>query len=88
MPVGFTDSLKGNIELLQELIGGLPPSKREVAKRAAVMIENTVNKIKRDHGASDPAVGLGMAFAVCMIADQLLEADNEGDRKGLIQLLT
>jgi hypothetical protein len=87
MSVGFTDSIDGNIELLRELIGSLPPSKRDVCRRAAAKIENAVNAIKNDHG-NDPAVGLGMAFAVCLVAKQLLESDNEGDKEGLIQLLS
>lgn len=85
--VGFTDSIEGNLELLKELISGLPPSARPRALRAAVMLENTVNAIKKDEG-SDAATGLGMAFGVLMIAKQLLESDNEGERKGLIQLLS
>lgn len=87
MSAGFSDSIDANIELLRELIDGLPPSERPYAKRAMVLIGRAVSSIRKDTGGN-VAAGMGVALALVMIAKQLLESDEEGERGGLIELLS
>jgi hypothetical protein len=83
----FTDSIDENIEILRELLGGIPPEARRRAKRAAVEIENVFSGLQKNH-PKDPAVALGAAFAVFLLAQRLVEAKEQGGSdKGLIQLL-
>lgn len=83
----FTDSIENNLETIRELMGALPPSERERGKRAAVMVEKTVNAIIKDN-QGHPAAGLGMAFAVFIVAQRLVAAPQEGDgEQRLIKLL-
>jgi len=82
----FTDSIAHNKELIATILEETPPSMRADAKRAAVAIENTVNAIKRDRRS--PAAALGMAYAVFAIAAQLVEAEQQGERGSLIQMLS
>jgi hypothetical protein len=84
----FTDSLSENIEILRELLGGIPPEARRRSKRAAVIIDNVFTGLQKDY-PKDPAVALGAAFAVFLIAERLVEAKEQGGSdKGLIQLLS
>lgn len=84
----FTDSIDENIELLRELVGGLPPEHRRMAKKAAVTIENVFTKLQKDH-PKNAAVALGAAFAVFLLAQRLGEAPEQGGSdKQLIQLLS
>lgn len=81
------DSIHENIELIGELLAGMPADARERAKRAAVRIENIIVKIQKD-SPKDPAVAIGVAFAVHIVAQRLVEkaADKEAD--SVIQLLS
>lgn len=81
----FTDSVQHNKELIATIIGEMPPSWRHQAKRAAVMVENTVNQIRADNSAT-PAPALGMAYAIFTIAAQLIEAEQTGDRSRILLL--
>jgi hypothetical protein len=84
----FTDSIDGNIELLRELIAGLPPGARNRAKRAAVEIEKTVLGLKKEH-PHDSAVAAGAAFAIFLFAQRLVESPPQDSKeRGLIQLLS
>jgi hypothetical protein len=84
----FTDSIDENIELLRELLAGLPPEHRRMAKKAAVSIENVFTGLQKDH-PKNPAVALGAAFAVFLLAQRLGEAPEQGGSdKKLIQLLS
>lgn len=84
----FSDSIDENIELLRELLGGLPPEHRRMAKRAAVQIENVFTKLQKDN-PKNAAVALGAAFAVFLLAQRLGEAPEQGGSdKQLIQLLS
>lgn len=84
----FTDSIEQNVELLRELIGGIPPGRRRQAKAAAVAIEKTWNDLIRDN-PKNPAVALGAAFAIYLLAQRLGEAPEQGGSdKKLIQLLS
>jgi hypothetical protein len=84
----FTDSISENIELLRSLVGGLPPEHRGMAKKAAVSIENVFTRLQKDN-PKNPAVALGAAFAVFLLAERLCEAPEQGGSdKKLIQLLT
>lgn len=84
----FTDSIDSNLEVIKELLGGIPPSERDRAKRAAVMIEKAVTGLIKDN-QGHPAVGLGMSFAIFVIAQRLVQSPQSGDsEKRLIQLLS
>lgn len=87
MSQGFSDSIEGNIDVLRELIEALPPSQRPIAKRAAALVEKTVMAIRKDT-QGNVAAGIGMTYAMCVIVKRLLESDDEGERGGLIQLLS
>jgi hypothetical protein len=84
----FKDSIEENIELLRELLGGLPPEHRRMAKKAAVTIENVFTQLQKDH-PKNAAVALGAAFAVFLLAQRLCDAPEQGGSdKQLIQLLS
>ena len=82
----FSDSVDGNCEILKELIGGIPPSQRNKAKRAAMKIEKAFTDLQRDY-PKDAAVALGAAFAIYLIGQRIVEQAKESDGKGLIQML-
>jgi hypothetical protein len=86
----FTDSVSENVEILRELLGGLMPEHRRRAKKAAVALENVFNDLKKDY-PRDPAVALGAAFAIFIMAQRMVEAPKQGDKvadgMGLIHLL-
>lgn len=81
----FTDSLNENVETIRELLAGMPATARPRAQRAAVKIEKLVMGITKDN-PKDPATGLGVAFAVMLIAQQMVQSQGAGE-KSLIQLL-
>lgn len=83
----FTDSIANNVEVVSELLKGVPPTSRERAKRAAVMIERVWTQLQRDY-PRDPAVALGAAYAVFKFAEKIIETGADGQQKGLIQLLS
>lgn len=83
----FSQNIDENCEILKELIGGIPPTQRNKAKRAAMKIEKAFTDLQKDH-PKDAAVALGAAFAIYMIGARIVEQAKEGDGKGLIQLLS
>ena len=84
----FNDSIENNLEVIKELLQGVPPSERDRAKRAAVAVEKVITALIKDN-QGHPTVGLGMAFAVFTIAQRLTASPQEGDSdKRLIQLLS
>ena len=84
----FTDSIDENVELLRELIGGIPGPRRKQAQKAAAAVEKTWNDLIRDN-PKNPAVALGAAFAIYMLAQRLGEAPEQGGSdKKLIELLS
>ena len=89
MSTGFTDSIDGNIELLRELLRGQPRGALERSKRAAAAVEGLILRIQKD-SPKDPAIALGVAFALHVIAQRIVQADGgpeTGGDKPLIQLL-
>jgi len=86
----FTDSIDENVEILREMLGGIMPEHRRRAKKAAVALENVFNGLKKDY-PKDPAVALGAAFAIFIMAQRMVEAPKQGDKSGdgmgLIHLL-
>ena len=85
----FTDSVDENLETLRVLLAGIPPDARNRAKKAAVSLENVFSRLKQEY-PHDPAVALGAAFAVFLMAQRMVEAPKQGDNNegvGLIQLL-
>lgn len=85
----FTDSCENNLEILRELLSGIPPVARKRAVAAAVLLENTFTRLQKDH-PKDAAVALGAAFAVFTLAQRMVDAPKQGDKedRGLIQLLS
>lgn len=86
---GFSDNISGNLELVRELLNGVPPDARNRAKRAAMCIEEAWEKVRKDsQDTRDPAIVLGAAFAIFMLADRMVQAERDGDSRPLIQLLS
>jgi hypothetical protein len=87
--IEFNDSIENNIEVITELLRGVPAPARNRAKRAAVLIENTVTQLQKDY-PKDPYVALGAAFAIFKLAERIVTAPKQGDseERGLIQLLS
>lgn len=87
--IEFNDSLENNIEVLTELLRGIPPQHRRRAMGAAVALENTFTRLQKDY-PKDHIVALGAAFAVFKLAQRIVEAPKHGDNpdRGLIQLLS
>jgi hypothetical protein len=85
----FSDSVDANVELLRELISGLPPERRRQAKKAGMAMEKTWNDLIKDN-PKNPAVALGAAFVIYLLAQRLGEAPEQGggQDKQLIQLLS
>lgn len=78
MTCEFTDSVGGNVELIVELIAGMPHSARPRALQAALAIERVFEGMRKN-SPGDPAVALGAAFAIFKIAERLVQPD--GDQK-------
>lgn len=87
--ISFTDSIDNNVEVITELLRGVPTPQRNKAKRAAVAIENIVTRLQKDH-PNDPYVAIGMAFCVFKLAERIVSGEQQGDseKRGLIQLLS
>jgi|HubBroStandDraft_4_1064222.scaffolds.fasta_scaffold00046_39 hypothetical protein len=69
----FTDSVHDNMELVKELIQGMPRSAQIRAKQAAAQLIQTWDKMKVE-APKDPAVAVGAAFAVCYMMDHIVES--------------
>jgi hypothetical protein len=87
--IEFNDSIANNTEVVRELLGGATADFRKRAQRAAVQIENTIVRINAG-APGDPAVSLGVTFALLKIIGLLMEAEKQHAQqgKGLIQLLS
>lgn len=70
MSDGFTDSLEGNVALLNDIISGAPAGAQQRAKATALQFERLFNAIKAD-SPKDPAVAFGAAWALHMLALRL-----------------
>ena len=66
----FTDSLGENVELLNELLRGMPPGAQKRAHDTAVQIERVISGLRHNH-PKDPAVALGTAWCIFQIAQQM-----------------
>lgn len=82
----FGDSIDGNLETIRELLGNSTPGQKERAKRIAMKIEKVVAGIQKDN-QSDGASGLGLAFAIFYIAQNLVQAGSVREDGPRIQLL-
>jgi hypothetical protein len=87
--IEFNDSIENNVEIIAELLRGVPAPQRKKAQRAAVAIENIVTRLQKDH-PKDPYVAIGVAFCVFKLAERIVTAPKQGDseERGLIQLLS
>jgi hypothetical protein len=79
----FSDSIDNNLELLRELLRGLPPDTRNQARLAASVVEKTILAIQKDTQGNQGAA-LGAAFAIYTFAQRMVEG---GKGKNLIELL-
>lgn len=86
--VKFGDSIDNNLELLRELLRGLPPATRNQARLAAATVEKVITDMMKDQQGSTGAA-LGTAFAIYMFAQRFVESSEGGDSEGtrLIQTL-
>jgi hypothetical protein len=84
----LTDSVSETFENLREMVAGMPRETKGRARAAAMHIETAWQELRRDH-ARDPAVALGAAFAIFVIAQRVIDMDSQSDSadKSLIQLL-
>lgn len=83
----FDDSIENNLEILRELLRGLPPETRNQARLAASLIEKTFRAIQKDSQGNRGAA-LGAAFAIYMFAQEMVEKSHgEGKDQSLIELL-
>lgn len=84
----FSDSIDNNLEVITELLRGTPSETRNRAKRAAMSMEKAFEAIKKN-SPKDPAVALGVAFAVFTLGQRMVQDDSrKGDDVGnLIELL-
>jgi hypothetical protein len=87
--IEFNDSIENNIEVITELLRGVPPAGRKRAQRAAVQLENVFTRLQKDH-PKDPYVAIGAAFALFKLSERIVNAPKQGDsqERGLIQLLS
>ena len=87
--IEFNDSLENNIEVITELLRGVPAPQRRKAQRIAVILENTVTRLQKDY-PNDPYAAVGAAFCIFKLAQRIVEAPKHGDgeKRGLIQLLS
>jgi hypothetical protein len=83
----FTDSINENLELIGQLLGNATAEQKNRAKKTAIKIENVVHTIQKDN-QKDGAVGLGLAFAVFYIAQNLVESGSHREDGPKIQLLS
>lgn len=83
----FTDSLNENLELCRELLRGVPPDARHRAKAAAAAVEKVWNDISKS-APRDPAVALGVAFAIFVLAAKVTEVGANAEQPSLVKLLS
>jgi len=85
--LGFTKDIDHNVDLLEELIRGLPPQRKAVARNVANRVENVLHAIQRDY-ERDPAAGLALAFCIMLTAQRMVDVEGKGGEKSLIALLS
>lgn len=83
----FGDSISGNLETIRELLGNSTPQQIDRAKRIAMKIEKVVAGIQKDN-QRDGAAGLGVAFAMFYISQNLVQAGSVREDGPRIQLLS
>jgi hypothetical protein len=85
----FTDSIDDNVETIGELLRAQPVGFQQQAKRAASVVVDTVDRMRRLEG-NNPAVGLGVAFGLFYMAQQIVQAESRAADAGksVIQLLS
>lgn len=85
----LSDSINDTLDKVAEALRRLRPDQREQAKDAAVMIERVIMKLRADH-PRNPAIALGVVFAVYKMAERFLESDKEAAAKSdsMINLLS
>lgn len=83
----FSDSIEENMELVQQLIGNLTAGQKERAKRNAERIVGVIDAIRKDN-AKDGAAGIGVAFAVFYVAQNLTKGGTVREDGPRIQLLS
>jgi hypothetical protein len=85
----FSDNIDQNLQILRQLLSEIPPDKRRKARQVAAAIEKAVVGIIQCD-PKDPVMGLGVTFAIMVIAERLVQQnvhDDPGPGSSLIQLL-
>lgn len=83
----FTDNNDENLEVVKELIRGMPAAAQQRARKTGERLVNLIDKMKKEN-PTDPAIALGVAFAVFYTADHFVKQEQQGHEKGIIQLLS
>lgn len=87
MSVQFGDSIDDNLTLVKELLGNCTQGQKERAKRVAMKIEKAVIAIQKDN-QKDGAAGIGLTFAIMLIAQNLVKNDSVQEDGPRIHLLS
>lgn len=84
----LSDSIDASLDRIAEALRQMRPDTRAKAKEAAVLIESVVTTLRKDN-PRNPAVALGVVFAIFKLAERFRDADREGAsaNKSMIQLL-
>ena len=85
--MGFSKNIDENVEMLEELLRGIPVGRRGAARAAAIRLENVIRSIQKDY-ANDPGAGVGLAFAIMLTAQRMVEVETKAEGNTLIQLLS
>lgn len=86
----LTDSIDGSLDNIAEALRHMRPDMRKKASEAAHLIESVVVKLRKEN-PRNPAVALGVVFAIYKLAEQFRDADKNGAARGndsKIQLLS
>ena len=89
MPL-FNDNIDQNLQILRQLLSDCTPAQRKRARQAAAAVEKAVVGIIQC-APKDPLVGLGVTFAVHVIAERLVQQnvhDDPGPGSSIIQLVS
>ena len=83
----FTDSIEGNLELIQQIISDAPPSERGKIQSAYKAIQKACLTLQRDNGRCR-ATALGITLAAHTVAQHLTKTAEPGEDGPRIQLLS
>lgn len=88
MGVQFSNDIERNLQIIGDLLTELSPPMRQKVRAIANEIDSLVKRIAKDN-PKDPVAGLGVAYAVHYIAQNMTQRHQDGadTNTPLIQLL-